>query len=351
MKTHLLFTFFYFTNVSIFAQTHVPVVFTIDDFDTHKEILGANVSIKEAGYATKTADSKGKVTFDNIPVGEIEYNISKDGYQFTTGRVNVSSELKSNTFRVSILKIPSPGDNKILVTGEVTDAESRDVEKALVEVKIADVVRTVATDESGNYSADIVPNPKFPSSQIRIEVKKDDCKKTETVELPRSNVVYRDIKLDCNSIGSTDGKSNENDSKKKNNDVDSRDEVLSVQNINNYKFEIIRCNKQGNTLTCEFAVTSLYKNRTLRMFLGGNYTANTTLYDDKGNQYFSTSGTLGNAGVPGYIDRYLIADIRTLGTVTFNNIATNATRIAALYFSIGGDDLSTNWVEFKDIKF
>lgn len=87
------------------------------------------------------------------------------------------------------------------------------------------------------------------------------------------------------------------------------------------------------------------------MFLGGNYTANTTLYDDKGNQYFSTSGTLGNAGVPGYIDRYLIADIRTLGTVTFNNIATNATRIAALYFSIGGDDLSTNWVEFKDIKF
>ena len=159
------------SSESIAQTTLVKVIFTVEDFDTHKGMPGALVQVRQTA-STQPTLADGKVTFNNVPVGEIEYYIMKEGYQFETGRVNVSTDEKTNIFRIPISKID---DKKILVTGEVTDSEGRDIKDALVEVKIADQVRTVTTDASGNYSADIAPSAKFPSSTMRIEVKKGDC--------------------------------------------------------------------------------------------------------------------------------------------------------------------------------
>ncbi|MBK8920256.1 MAG: hypothetical protein IPM81_01920 [Saprospirales bacterium] len=158
-------------------------------------MAGALVTVRQTA-ATQPTLADGKVTFNNVPVGEIEYFIMKEGYQFETSRVNVSTDEKTNIFRIPVSKID---DKKILVTGEVTDGEGRDVKDALVEVKIADQISTVKTDASGNYAVSIIPNPEFRSSQVKIEVKKGECKKTEIVDLPLGNVINKDFRLDCNS--------------------------------------------------------------------------------------------------------------------------------------------------------
>lgn len=161
MRFALLFLSLLFISLESIAQTTlVKVIFTVEDFDTRKGMPGALVQIRQTA-STQPTLADGKVTFNNVPVGEIEYFIMKEGYQFETGRVNVSTDEKTNIFRISISKID---DKKILVTGEVTDSEGRDLKDALVEVKIADQVRTVTTDASGNYSADIAPSSKFPTS-------------------------------------------------------------------------------------------------------------------------------------------------------------------------------------------
>lgn len=183
------------SSKSISQTTLVKVIFIVEDFDTHKGMAGALVTVRQTA-ATQPTLADGKVTFNNVPVGEIEYFIMKEGYQFETSRVNVSTDEKTNIFRIPVSKID---DKKILVTGEVTDGEGRDVKDALVEVKIADQISTVKTDASGNYAVSIIPNPEFRSSQVKIEVKKGECKKTEIVDLPLGNVINKDFRLDCNS--------------------------------------------------------------------------------------------------------------------------------------------------------
>jgi uncharacterized protein YdeI (BOF family) len=286
MKTHPLLALFCLLSTSMFAQTHVPVVIMVEDGDSHKKIAGANVSIKEAGYVTKVTDSNGKVSFDNIPVGEIEYNVSKEGYQFKSDRENVTTEIKSNTFLAMITKIPSPGDSKILVTGEVTDAEGRDVHKALVEVKIADVERVAETNESGNYSVDIVPNPKYPASQIRIEVKKGDCKKTELVDMPRTNMVYKDFKLDCESKPA-------GDVEKPAGTTTPTPKVLAEKTVDGFKLTVERFEQRSSTVTFYLILENMKAAESVREL--GQYAQYCELIDQEGNGYAGTHISFGNS--------------------------------------------------------
>lgn len=183
---------------NLLGQSYVPVAFIVSDFTTNKNISGAQVSIRQAGWATKSTDTNGKVSFDNVPVGAINYIITKEGYQLYEGEANISSEIKNNTFRPALTPIPTAKD-KILVTGEVTDKDGRDIEGAWVEVKAANIIKEGLTDHSGNYSIEIGLNTGYTVNNLAIEVKKGDCKVKQSVDIPRGNVVSKDVKLDCST--------------------------------------------------------------------------------------------------------------------------------------------------------
>lgn len=317
----LLLTLLFISSESIAQTTLVKVVFIVEDFETHKGIAGALVTVRQTA-STQPTLADGKVTFNNVPVGEIEYFIMKEGYQFETGRVNVSTDEKTNIFRIPISKID---DKKILVTGEVTDSEGRDLKDAWVEVKIADQVRTVMTDASGNYSADIAPNPKFPSSTMRIEVKKGDCKKTETVDIPRTNVVYKDFKLDCKT-GTVvlDPPSTEK---------------LGTLTADNYKIIVTKFEQVGNKATFYYTLENLSEAQSVREWhVHRNFSS---LIDQKGNSYDCQKVVIGNSE-----DRLnLIYQNPVGGYVEFNVGAVQVTKAA--YLKIGS---YYTFFEFTNMK-
>jgi len=278
---NLIFAFNLIADICLSQTTIVPVTFIIEDFDSHKEIVAALVTVRQTALTQPTL-ANGKVKFENVPVGEIEYYIMKEGYQFGTGRVNVSSDIKTNNFRIPISKLD---DKKILVTGEVSDAEGRDLKDVMVEVKIADQVRTVMSDASGNYSLDIAPSIKYPASTMRIEVKKGDCKKTENVDIPKTNVVYKDFKLDC-AIESSE---NPEKSKKA---LASINGNPVTQTIDNVKLIVTKFEQVGSKATFYFTLENLSEAKSIRQWhVHPNFSS---MNDQKGNSYECQRIVLGN---------------------------------------------------------
>jgi len=329
MRTIFSFAFLSFFKIALFAQNTVPVVFYIDDADSHREVVGALVSIKQTGYNTKPTGGGGRVSFDNVPVGEIEYNISKEGYQFKSDRENVSSEIKSNTFRVSLQKIPSPDDKKILVTGEVTDADGNELKDAWVEVKIADVERTVTTNESGNYTLDITPNSKFPATSMRIEVKKGTCKKTEVIDLNRTNMVYKDFKLDCGG-----GKTSSGEGK----DIVKEKTIgpLGEKTLNGIKMTIDRFEQRGSTATFYFTLENMTAATSIRETGVAGYNAS-QLIDQDGNSFPSNYASVGNTqGYNDWAQVKLIYSTPVKGSIQFDVNAVQVKKAALLKVVLSG---------------
>jgi len=269
---NLIFAFNLIADICLSQTTLVPVTFIIEDFDSHKEIVAALVTVRQTALTQPTL-ANGKVRFENVPVGEIEYYISKEGYQFETGRVNVSSDIKTNNFRIPISKLD---DKKILVTGEVTDSEGRDLKDAWVEVKIADQVRTVMSDASGNYSLDIAPSTKFPTSTMRIEVKKGDCKKTGTVDIPRTNVVYKDFKLDCTTEGDT---------------TPTKSHIFQQDEVNGVRISLTKCELIGKKVVCYLLYENISTNPIMEVFICPR---GEKMIDENGLMYECTMHSVGN---------------------------------------------------------
>jgi hypothetical protein len=326
MRFTLLFLSLLFISSESIAQTTlVKVIFIVEDFDTHKGVAGALVTVRQTA-STQPTLADGKVTFSNVPVGEIEYFIMKEGYQFETGRVNVSTDEKTNVFRIPISKID---DKKILVTGEVTDGEGRDVKDAWVEVKIADQVRTVMTDASGNYSVDIAPSIKFSSTTMRIEVKKGDCKKTEMVDIPRTNVVYKDFQLNC--------KMENKNEELKNNQTSSICDPESAPfqgGERGLSFSLCKCYYYNNKVACPIRVINQTKEIiSTSIQVTGNY-SNTRIFLDLGKVYLSTSGTILNPFLnsQGWIEGAKIPTTKNgvMLTIFFDKVQTSSKLIEGL---------------------
>ncbi len=55
--------------------------------------------------------------------------------------MNITTEQKSNTLAIELVKTPLPTEDKVLIKGEVSDKNNKDAEGALVEVKIADIAK------------------------------------------------------------------------------------------------------------------------------------------------------------------------------------------------------------------
>ena len=320
--TNLVFAFNLVATLCFSQTTLIPVTFIIEDFDTHKEIVAALVTVRQTALTQPTL-ANGKVKFENVPVGEIEYYIMKEGYQFGTGRVNVSSDLKTNNFRIPISKLD---DKKILVTGEVSDAEGRDLKDAMVEVKIADQVRTVMSDASGNYSLDIAPSTKFPTSTMRIEVKKGDCKKIETVDIPRTNVVYKDFKLECSSQTNPPNPI-------KTNEVTNGSKPVSQKYTfedGDFLFELTECKRQGNIVEFLISITAKKQDLTIDVTSWNTNNKYTHFFDNLGNEYKPSILKISNKTSKTGIIQTLIAKTPSVMTMIFDNTQIDAKTVTLL---------------------
>ena len=91
--------------------------------------------------------------------------------------------------------------------------------------------------------------------------------------------------------------------------------------------------------------------------LSGCSEGRSTLFDDRGNQYFSTKISIGNKTAEGtsYLKQRLVADITTEATITFENISTRASKISLLElgFDVGLREVkgSEHRVSFRNITF
>lgn len=200
MKFSISFLIAFLITAECLAQTFSSLAIFVSEDESSKPVAGASVIIKEAGWATKTTGSDGKAFFDrSMPIGEIHYIVSKEGYQGIEGTFNITTEGKSNTLNIKLSKFR---DDRLLITGEVVDEDERDLEGAIVEVKTADIVKIAKTDASGNYKIELILNrTQYDVNTLKFEVKcsNGSGKKTETVDLTRRNVLYKDFKIACAS--------------------------------------------------------------------------------------------------------------------------------------------------------
>ncbi len=193
MKTSISFWIAILIATHCWSQNFFSISIIVIEDNTGEGINGAQVFIQEAGWINKTTDEKGRVNFDkSMPVGEIHYIVIKNGYQKNEGTFNITTEEKSNSLTI---KLSKSRNNTILVTGKISDAKGLDLIGAKIEVRIADQLKIVMSDSFGNYSLEIPQSIKYPTNSMRIEAKKGEYKQVETVDIPQTNVVYKDFTL------------------------------------------------------------------------------------------------------------------------------------------------------------
>ena len=308
--------------VNSFSQSNSSLVAFVTDKDSGLPISSASVIIKEAGWATKTTGNDGKAFFDkSMPIGEIHYIISKEGYQGIEGAFNITTEEKSNTLNIKLSKFR---DDMLLITGEVVDENDRDLEGALVEVKVADIVRTAKTDASGNYKIELALNKsKYDVSTLKLEAKCANGigKKTETIDLIRKNVIYKDFKINCG--GGKNGMEKE--------------ELMPMQQdeIDGIKISIVKCEIEGQRLNCHLLYENVSNEMSKSVPVEG---ATNKVIDENGNSYRSSTNSVGNVEQRGSGNRRceLIKGTKVKGKMEFIIGDANISKLASLEIFTGG---------------
>lgn len=330
MKTTISFLISIFVVIgTCFAQSFSSLVIFVSDTETGNPLENASVIIKEAGWALKSSDSKGNVSFiKSIPIGEIHYIVSKEGYQGLEGVFNITTEEKSNSLNIKLSKYQ---DNKVLISGEVTDDLGRDFEGVTVEAKFANIVKTTKTDQSGNYFLEMPLNStSYKPTQIKIEAKYNNtCKKVETVDLNRTNQIYKDIKLSCEDL---------------------KPEIVEKSNIykiedDEYIFTFLECKKLASSIQIKLKITAKDSDRTITIFGGNNREHSTQFFDNLNNEYkVNTIKIANNSKNWEGISQKLIQDVPTDLLLTFINISPSPSKISLL-------EISLSYLGDKKIQF
>lgn len=332
MKKIISLSTYLLLSVLCFAQNTESVTFKVEDFNTNKIVVGAQISIKEAGWATKSTGADGKVLFEKMSMGEIHYTVLKDGYQRLDGAVNVTTKGDDNNFLLSLNKIPKPNEDKILITGEVNDTDGRDVEGALVEAKIANIIRTVQSDESGNYSLELALNGNPGGTKIFMEIKtKSGCKTKDAFDLPREVVVVKDFKLNCNSIEA------EEVIKPK---VQKVLLPIATQTLDGVKINIMKFEKVSSILTVHFTLENVVTNEQIKSYYF--YSDRCELQSQDGVTFSGTRCEIGKKEV-GWVN--LINGNTVNGIIEFNIGSEDISKAQLLTISYGN-----NYAKFINIK-
>lgn len=102
----------------------------------------------------------------------------------------------------------------------------------------------------------------------------------------------------------------------------------------NFVFESPGCSLSGQTATCQLLISNQGKNRQLTM-----RDTQTQLFDDAGNGYAPSNGTIANSGWAFYgVRKALLYDTPVRASLVFEGISPQATGIRALYIACEDDE-------------
>lgn len=174
-----------------------PFFVKVVDIQNELPIEKASVMIKELAE-TNSSDSKGRVAFDNVPVGGIYIEISKQGYLTVSRTFNITSQTKDNSLIVKLRKRES---EIIAISGEVTDGYGKGVPNAKIELRGERQLIENYTDNSGYYFAEFnLSDLRYGTSALRLRLEKDECEQRDEIVIPKtSKQIIKNIKLACGS--------------------------------------------------------------------------------------------------------------------------------------------------------
>jgi hypothetical protein len=125
--------------------------------------------------------------------------------------------------------------------------------------------------------------------------------------------------------------------------------VRSIRS-NNFVFEIDSCVMQGSTAVCSFWITNVSdSNQELTLSSHSSPWNRAEMYDNLGNFYEQQSVTLANLQDSYTVSLLLVTNVKTKGSVTFKEIAEQASSVALLRMS-HYDGEERLWVEFQNLS-
>ncbi|MEO0686106.1 MAG: carboxypeptidase-like regulatory domain-containing protein [Cyanobacteria bacterium J06649_11] len=228
----------------MFCQdNYFPVTFFVINSESNAPLEGASIAVKEIGYQSKTTGYDGKAVFESVPEGEINYLVTLEGHQGVEGIFNITSEIKSNTVSIKLLKIPSPQASMILVSGEVLDKNGREIHGADVELRLGRILKNTTTDDSGNFSVEInLDDLIYQDDDIDVEVDHQGCITKDKILLPKRNYIHRSIDTDCVVFSGPD---------------DSQNAPSLTYEGQDVEFIITKVTKRRDKVVCEFTLKNL----------------------------------------------------------------------------------------------
>lgn len=179
------------------VKTNGATVFILVlDKTTGNPLDKVRVTARQLGNESQQTGADGNVTFKNIPIGEANFKIVKEGYVNVDTVFTASSRKEDNAYTV-ILR-PKNNNNNLFITGKVEDDEGHDVKGATIIVEIGEVKQTVSSSENGTYNATInMDKVGYDISEIRFSVNKFGCVFKGKLPLPRTNYISNDVRLIC----------------------------------------------------------------------------------------------------------------------------------------------------------
>ena len=114
-----------------------------------------------------------------------------------------------------------------------------------------------------------------------------------------------------------------------------------------YIFDLDECRLSGSTIVCDLTITNTDNDR---MFSYDNVAGGAGLIDNLGGTYMATSIRIANRD--GFDDAIMVANVPTKSRITFDNVSSQATKIASLRMQFNRFDehiLNHFKVEFRDI--
>lgn len=166
------------------------------------------------------------------------------------------------------------------------------------------------------------PNPKYPANSLRIEVKKGACKKTETVDLNRTNVIYKDLTLDC---GANAGSG----SPQTTGSAPPSGQPLAEKVSEGIKFTIERVEQRGSTVTISLKLENITATTAVRELWFHPH--KNWIIDQDGNVFQSNRTGIGNIESTGnYVIMKLIYNTPVKAFIEFEIGAITLTKVALL---------------------
>jgi hypothetical protein len=173
------------------------VMIRVLDKTTRSPIENAKVISRHSGFETKQTGIDGVVLFRNIPVGEADFAVEREGYKPEEVSFTASARREDNTFQVLLEKV-SQVANKLLISGKIEDERGRRIKGAVIDIVMGSFSKTCRSNDIGAYQVEIDMNAvKYNAGTIQFSVSKNGCVINDNIPKPVENQIIKDIRLYC----------------------------------------------------------------------------------------------------------------------------------------------------------